>query len=336
MRRLLWIFAAVAAGLLCGCSKEGPTSGNDGAIVLAPVMDESEIPTRALLYDDEEALRADRFHTYAYISSTATRYFDSDVKYFTNDVDQSKHRWLFADGDKDVNYFWPIDTSLDFFACAPSSCGYVEVNAQSNPPTFTATMPRTNTDSNPNQEDMKEFMYAHTPAWKKSNGEVPLQFKHPFAAIKFKVSQSHRDLTVRTITINGIEYTGTFDVLNSTWSFGENGNTVLTVNKIIPGQVNFGGELCGPYLMLPQVNSGDSNKKTVEIVFHWNGNPDTNWTTVDEPNKIYKIEGSIKNDWEASKVYTYTVDLGNSREEILFEVSVADWDHIYDHEFDIE
>ena len=76
---MLWIFAAGTAGLLCVGSKEGPTSGNDGAIVLAPVMDESDTPTRALLYDDEEALRADRFHTYANISGTTTRYFDSDV-----------------------------------------------------------------------------------------------------------------------------------------------------------------------------------------------------------------------------------------------------------------
>ena len=310
--------------------------------MLAPVMDEGSTPTRAALYENEPALRDDCFHTYTYISNTTTPNFNSTVEYFDYDVDASKHQWLFSNNGTDVKYFWPIETSLDFFACAPSgynnpsSCGYVTINTATNPPTFTATMPLTNTGSGTHQENMKEFMYAYTPGRDKTQGAVPLQFKHPFAAIKFKVSQSHRDLTVQTITIEDISYKGTFNPSTSAWTSEESGSTVLTVNKIIPGQVNFGGELCGPYLMLPQVNNRDSHKKAVEVKFHWDGNPDTNWTVFDESNKIYTITGYITNDWEASKIYTYTLDLGNSREEILFEVSVTDWDHIYDHEFDIE
>jgi hypothetical protein len=111
----------------------------------------------------------------------------------------------------------------------------------------------------------------------------------------------------------------------------------LAVGKIIPGQVNFGGDLCGPYMVLPQVNSGnDDNKKVIEIEFHWIGVKEPGWTEVGGKANTYKITGKISNDWVASKVYTYELDLGNSREEILFKVKVDDWEYVYDHQFDIE
>ena len=342
MKRLLYFFAAVAMVLSGGCSKEVGPGESNGAIALAPVMGGGNTSTRALLYKTEPELRGDLIHAYAYLSGTTISYFSSDVKFAAEAMTEAERQWLFYNNGSYTNYYWPIQGSLDFFAAVPSNCGYVTVNPNTNPPTFTANMPLSNDSGTVNQENMKEFMYAYTPDREKSQGVVPLAFNHPFAAIVFKVSQSHRDLTVNSITINDIAYSGTctLDEDNpdsQVWSGTSKGDLALAVGKIIPGQVNFGGELCGPYLVLPQVNSGeDANKKVIEIEFHWKGTPDSGWDSVEGKSDTYKITGRIANDWEASKVYTYTLDLGNSREEILFKVTVNEWDYIYEHEFEIE
>ena len=343
MKRLLWIFAAL--GMLCSCSKEEVSLQSDDMISIAPVMGEDDVPTRASLYKSENELRADLFHTYVYFAETSTRYFSSDAIYSTKDVDPTKHRWLFYEPANDAynNYYWPLIESLDFFAYAPVNNGYVEMNYQNNPPSFTATMPLTNTGSAAvHQDTMKEFMYAYVPDQNKSTGTVPLVFRHPFAAIVFKVQQSHRDLTVKTITVNDIEYKGTCSFARDAssvpvWSGTATGDMQLSIDKVIPGEVNFGGELGGPYLVLPQDNSsGDANNKNVDIKFTWPGTRDSNWEEVPGEDYTYTITGKISNDWTAGKIYTYTVDLGNSREEILFEVSVTDWDYVYEHVFEIE
>ena len=337
---------------MCSCSKEAMSSGDDNAISLVPVMDKEDVLTRgASLYQDENSLRSDLFHTRAYLSGTTDTYFSSHVKYSTENVDDaSKHQWLFytpaADGNTASydNYYWPLTNSLDFFAYAPVGNGYVEPNYSTNPPKFTATMPLTNTDTAVHQDAMKEFMFAYVPNKDKTSGPVPIAFQHPFAAIRFKVSQSHRDLTVKTITVSNIAYKGTHSLEKKTdgtytpqWTSMTSGNMVLSINKIIPGEVNFGGELGGPYLVLPQDNStAEANKKTVQVKFHWIGNQDSNWTAVEGETATYTITGKISNDWQAGKVYTYTIDLGNSREEILFKVSVEDWAFVYNHTFDIE
>ena len=344
IRKQFHICAALVAMLLCGCSKEGPfkdsSSQNDSAIDIMPVMDGGKAATRASLYDDEDDLREDLFHTYSYLSATPTRptalFFSSDARYSDEDIDQSKHRWLFWGESGYQSFYWPLEGTLDFFAYAPSDNGYVQINSSVNPPTFTATMPMTNTEGTVHQENMKEFLYAYTPARDKTGGAVPLAFRHPFSGIVFKVKQSQRDLTVKSITIDGVRYVGTASVDPetgvATWTLDETKSAKLdlTVNKIIPGTVNFGGELCGPYLVLPQDNT---EGKELCIECHWKGyDPESD----DEEDDTKVLKGKITNEWKASQIYTYNLDLGNSREEIMFSVEVTPWKYVYDHVFEIE
>lgn len=334
------MLAMLAAGILCGCSKEDQASaGNDNAILLAPFVDGDMAPAKASLYRNSIDLRSDLIHTYVYHNGTDDPYFDSDVKYSTEDIDASKHQWLFCGTDGTYKkYYWPLATALDFFAYAPSSTEYVTVDHSTNPPTFTADMPLTNTGEGNHQDKIKEFMYAYTPSRTVAGGTVPLEFQHPFAAVRFVVSQSHRDLTVNSISICGIDCKGTFNPEDETWTGLSADDMVLKVGKKIPEQVNFGGELCGPYLFLPQENAGKGTK-SIEIEVEWEGNmEDDKWVKVDGKDNTFKNRNVVRipNDWEASKVYTYTLDLGNSREEILFKVSIEEWDFIYEHEFEIE
>ena len=339
MKLLIYMLAASVALQLCGCSKERPSVGDDRTIALVPVVEKGSAVTRASLYDSEEEMRAVLLHVHAFDSGTSEASFDSDAKFSAEDIDESKHRWLFHDGSAYRDYYWPLGSSLDFFAYAPVSNGYVTVDASVNPPEFTATLPLENTGGTLNQENIKEFTYAYAYDRDKSGGPVPLVFHHPFAAVIFKVSQSQRDLTVKNIVVGGINNAGTCS-LNPlhpeipVWDTDGNlpGDLTLTVGKIIPGDVNFGGELCGPYLVIPHNNSG-GNSKELSIECHWKGY-DTDSDLEADDTKVLK--GMITNDWEPGKIYIYTLDLGNSREEILFKVSVMPWKYVYEHEFEIE
>lgn len=339
MKLFRCIFVLWAVVMLCGCSKENTPEKGD-AIALQPTL-EGSVKTRASLCDDEIGLRDYRCHIYSYLSGSPTIYFDSDLQYSDeNQYDASTHKWSFHGDGGYKSYYWPLATSLDFFAIAPLPhpapppvySSYVTVDQTSNPPTFAAQMPLNATGEGDNQENITEVMCAYTPGRTSSQGAVPLEFKHPFAAIVFKVGQSHRDLTVNNIVIKDINYTGTCAIDNSgnmSWNLGaDRGDLEFNIAKIIPGQVNFGAELCNPYLVLPQTNAGDDNKKTFTVECHWKG--------YDTADNTKTLTGTISNNWEASKVYIYTLDLGNSREEILFKVTVAPWEYIYDHEFEIE
>ena len=338
MNRLLYIYVMLTAGLICSCSKEDAPSPNNDTIVLIPSVDK-DVKTRASLYEVDNDLRTDRFHVFSYNAGTSDLYFDSYMKYSDEDMeDVTKHQWRFHGDEGYKSYFWPLAASLDFFAYTPVGNGYVTIDYTLNPPAFTVDMPLANTGTGVNQENIKEVMYAYTPGRKSSHGEVPVAFKHPFAAVVFKVGQSHRDLTVKNITIKDIHHVGRCafdrdDPGNAEWTFGAGsvGDMELNVDKIIPGMVNFGGELCGPYLVLPQENAGSAKTFTVEC--YWKGyDPMSDDVVADT--KI--LSGTITNDWEASNVYTYTLDLGNSREEILFKVQITPWDYVFDHEFEIK
>lgn len=337
MKRLLYISAALTLGLMCSCSKGNIPEADKDMITLAPVLDNEESLTRASLYGDENDLRADLIHTRAYSSGTTDHILDSDVRYSSEDLDATRHQWRFYEQNGSTgsykSYLWPLGGELDFFAYAPSSQKYVTFDYGTNPPTFTAQLPLSNIGGTENQDNMTEFMYAYTPDWSKSQGPVPLEFKHPFAAIRFMVSQSQRDLTVNKITLADIESKATYDIAEGTWTYEVNSrkDLVLTVGKTIPEDVNFGGELCGTYLVLPQTNEGAG--KTLSIECHWEGYDPGSINSSDDTKTL---TGTITHNWEASQIYTYTLDLGNSREEILFEVSVTPWDYIYEHVFEIE
>ena len=335
----VFIISVLALGILCGCSKDvGPENSGD-KIVISAVVNGSKA-TRASIYKSEAGdLRKDILHTIAYVDNAL--YFSSDVKYQDQALDESLHGWDFYDAgsSKYVDYFWPLGKSIDMFAYAPLYCGYVSVDNSANPPAFTAIMPTTNSGQGTHQNNMKEFIYAYTPDREKTQGTIPLAFEHPFAAIMFKVSQSHRDLTVKNISINEVAYKGKCTLEWSddskrylpNWSFDGYNVLSLDINKIIPGEVNFGGELGGPYLVLPQ--GGGITGKQLSVTCHWEGYDDSNEVNADTKTLTATIP-EIK--WEAGKIYTYTLDLGNSREEILFKVSVKPWEYVFNHEFEIE
>ena len=116
------------------------------------------------------------------------------------------------------------------------------------------------------------------------------------------------------------------------------GNTKNTftigVYKIIPGDINFGAKIGGPYLVMPQSLGG----ATITIRYVWNnekpfddvitGDEDYNSLNPDDEknkNNIYQITRPLSGNWLASNKYNYVLNLGDNQEEILFRVEVEPW-----------
>lgn len=316
------------------CSKE-VTPEPDGAIRLDPKVGEGYNDTKASIFSDAELPETETFHVDAFLSdpSGAVKpYFSSYAAhlYIYNDQDQIDE-WRFCDLPSGSpawkNYYFPLEGTVDFFAYVPQN--YVTVSKTTNPPTFSAELPHLSAQT----DKVKEFMYAYTPAMSKESPTVPLAFEHPFAAIRFVVGQSHRNLTIISMGFKNIVSSGTCTLNEDngrylpSWT-PETPETqmLVDINKIIPGDINFGGPVGETYIVMPQ------NLDAVKFVinYSWNNNDDNN------SNDEYNIEVALGGSWTAGKIYTYSLDLGNSAEEILFNVNVEQWVHTYDYTFELK
>lgn len=120
----------------------------------------------------------------------------------------------------------------------------------------------------------------------------------------------------------------------------------IKINKKIPEQLGFDEIIGGPYLVIPQSLGGkDNNNDTPDdnikmvIYFNWEGNvtlgTNASGTTTTEKVEGNKYKSTIDLSkltyssgaaiWQPSKRYTYTLDLGDNKEEILFNVFVEEW-----------
>lgn len=315
------------------CSKE-VIPEPDGAICLDPKVGEGYNDTKASIFSDAELPETETFYVDAFLSdpSDAVKpYFSSYAAhlYIYNDQDQIDE-WRFCDLSSGKpawkNYYFPLESTVDFFAYVPQ--GYVTVSKTTNPPTFSAELPLLSAQT----DVVKEFMYAYTPAMSKESPTVPLAFEHPFTAIRFVVGQSHRDLTISSMGFRNIVRSGTCTLNNEngrylpSWKLGGTTDMLVDINKIIPGDINFGGPVGETYIVMPQALDG---VKFV-INYKWNNNDNNNL------NDEYNIEVGLEGSWTAGKIYTYSLDLGNSAEEILFNVDVEQWVHTYDYTFELK
>lgn len=204
----------------------------------------------------------------------------------------------------------------------------------------------------------QETIFAYTTNKSKADKSVNMHFVHPFAAVYFKLQQAHRDLTVNEIRFNDVYLTGV-DTLTATtdnnttitWTgTGSRGTFTIPVHKIIPGQINLGAKIDVPYLVMPQnfeyVLDDVPKEVTVTIDYTWNNAKDKDDVIfgdedLDPANNRYQIRRSIKSSsltkWEAGKKYTYILNLGDNKEEILFQVKVEPWNAVeYENEIEVE
>ena len=302
---------------------------------------------------------------HAYLRETGYHFIPGSCAWYFVPDDATTGSWRFWDTVKKdfFSYYWPQSGAVDFFAYMPYSGSDRLKNITVGnyiPGTGLNITCEMNQPTSSEDTDGQETIFAYTTNKSKADGSVGMHFVHPFAAVYFELKQAHRNLTINEIRFNDVYLTGV-DTLTATtdnnstitWTgTGERDTLTIPIQKIIPEQINFGAEIGGPYLVMPQNFEyvlGDASKEvTVTIDYTWDnadpnnqddviaGDEDTNPT-----DDVYKIRRSIKSSsltkWEAGKKYTYILNLGDNKEEILFQVKVEPWDAVeYKNEIEVE
>lgn len=344
------ILLIVVTGVISSCTQR-TAPDSDNSIRFNPTLPEGFRETKAYIYQGTELPTSDEnfyFHIDAYLADKdgsdgldVLPYFSSDVKYLYiyNDQDQIQE-WRFCNitegGVEWVEYYYPqTGESIDLFGYVRAE--YVTVK-EANPPTFSVEMPLTD-----NQSDVKEFMYAYSPGQTKDNNPVQLNFIHPFAAVRFVVKQSHRNLIINKIGFKNLKNKATCSLnpannYSMNWSFDESDNSnpmEISVGKTIPDDINFGGPIGDTYLVLPQTFDSDENAGIKLFVdYTWNNNDNDN--TNDNHTPEILLHTLQPEGWSPGYIYTYAMNLGNSAEEISFKVTVEPWVKTYSYTYELE
>ena len=316
-------------------------------------MDES----RAAIFEtsndftDENAGKGGgNFTLHAYLQESGRPYIDGTrVRHFIPEG-STIGTWEFFDNTHIIKHYWPQTGSVDFFAYMPYKNSdrqkYIsikEYNKTEGSISFACDMPNTTVDGDENTDDLhdpkgQETIIAYTKDKSKESGTVNMHFVHPFSAIYFKLKQAHRNLTIKWIRLNNVYLKGTSELTGATdantkisWNIAENEKVDtfhIPVEKIIPDSINFGGEIGGPYLLMPQklgTNNAKRDSVSLTVRYHWDDADDTT-------NDFYEITRTIATanfeEWKAGKKYTFVLDLGDNKEEILFKVEVEPWETV--------
>lgn len=342
-------YIVLAVLLLASCSEKGLRTDSENAIRLTV-----DVPqTRATLFDGAASLLNEEigggdFTVSAYVAGNGTnagkQYIaDARVNYFKDAGD-----WRFAVMSGGLinyfDYYWPKDEKLNFFAHMPmdgsqaavTGKGYTDGN-----PWFTFSLPLYAYDpeeadtnvpaSSPNQETLREFIYAYAPGQDKASQDadngVQLQFRHPFAALYFDLGKSYR-MELKSLTVKNIGFEGKYLYDGSDWKMTQTGTGDLYISVMadVPSEeLNFNSHIGGPYLVMPQDMDKDDSDVGNDVKLMIIGSR----LDSEEYNKIVSLAGDgLPERWEAGKKYTYTLNLGEAAEEILFKVRVEEWDEV--------
>lgn len=346
--------------VVVACSEE-QLPGNEGiSPIRLSVVSSGAMSSRAHLYEGTSDIVAEKqFALDAFlIDGNNTRYLENTWVYYFD-------AWRFRDKTyqgKLLDYYWPNDHRVNFLAYMPYDLDKTFITGSGISFTDEAgvridcSLPGTSgnkrvvNDTNETERaaenGIHEFVYAlRKNCWKgeKDKDPVNLHFVHPFAAIRFRLSQSHRDLTIHSITLNGVYNKGTYTNEDDTydnylsnqsgltyekWQTGDAGSLTLNYEKKVPHDINYYSLIGGPYLVIPQA----LDNVTLSVNYSWNTTSKGNTAAV----KLATIEIPV---WYPGMIYTYTLDLGDNKEEILFKATVEPWtkgeDEGYEHEYEV-
>ena len=102
---------------------------------------------------------------------------------------------------------------------------------------------------------------------------------------------------------------------------------MLNFNKKVPEDINYNTVFVGPILVLPQA----LDNVILNIIAER-----TDGTTYNKALNFNDVEAKDRK-WEPGKKYTYTLQLDDNNEEILFKIEVEPWTAIdHDHIVDVE
>ena len=336
MRRYLILYSTIICTLLVACTNDDGRDvilSSENEVVFDISQMEHIADTRGHLYDMDSALFKEEygggnFWVNAYPDETSVQYINSRVWW-------SGKYWFLRKGNQTYNCYWPKNNKLNFFAYMPweqqNSAVTIGGYTYSSGGQFSCNLPLDNTSAGMNQESVSEFMYALAKDCTKDEGNVQLKFVHPMSAIYFKLKQSHRNVKIHSLGFENIYNQGVYsngkettaadfkdDFNYSLWTpKGDKKTMAISVEKVVPEDINFNAEIGGPFVMMPQSFAG----KNFYITYTYNGETKTGRVSLDE------IHGTSipNNGWQPGKKYVYSIDLGDSNVEIHLRVSIEEW-----------
>lgn len=309
---LLAVIALLSPSFLlssCSSSDDGmnePTPQDKQEIRFNPGIWNFMEGTRAATFDSQAAIRSEG--SFACTAYTATTTDINSIVNINEAVNWNGASWAFSGGKR----YWPAEAlTLDFFAYMPVTIPDY-ITGPNYPtarlPQFSCSLPMTNVG----QSSIKEFIYALAIGQTKAtNGEgINLQFKHPFACIKFQLAANHDDITINSITLKGLKSGGTcsFDGSTSTWtSLTPNEGTTDFVMTLTGDAATFNNNPTTPQPIGLYAESLHQGLNLIMVPQDWTGAVEVNatWTVWGEE-VAHTISTSVPTDWHSGSIYTYT------------------------------
>ena len=330
-KRHINLLLLLAAGLLAACSpNEPPQPEAQDEICLNTGV--TGMLKRVLSINDNTALQAQDIKIDAYFHDTETKYLDGEKLHY----DESA--WKFWDASTQLHYYWPIEgavydpasanityTSLDFVGFCPydmpSYIGTPTYN-HSTGVTFSATLPTTTVAAVDymtleTQSSLQEYLVAVLDAQTlatqtAAGGALPLQFKHPFALIKFVITAaSGTHVQINSISISGLKTGGTCSYNGTTMSWSsQSGSATMALTQVLKN----GGTTEGtPFMVIP---NNDYGSKYLTVNATWD-----DWSDV----TISDYGTDVAFNWEPGHIYTYNLTLDKYGLKVDTEKYTEQW-----------
>ncbi len=310
--KYIWMCSLLSILLLAACSDEDGNGKVKAKIQeIAVKTNVAGMLTRTTTIDNSTALQGYDIKIDAYFHDTETAYLNGEKLHYTG----GDPSWSFWDGSAALHYYWPIagsvyepasdnidDTSLDFIGycpyTAPSYITPVEYDA-SNGASFTCDLSSYMTLAS--QASLQEYLIAVLKSQTyttqtAAGGALPLQFKHPFALVKFVITAaSGTHVQINSISIADLKTSGTCTYDGATMSWGSySGSATMTLTQTLKN----GGTTEGTSFLVIPKNYGS---KYLTVNATWD-----DWSNV----TISDYGTNVTFDWEEpGYIYTYNLTL---------------------------
>ena len=312
--------------MVMGCSKDdGAVKPVDNSLEqkkeIALKTNLTDMLTRANTIDSNNELHGEDIMIDAYFNGTETKYLDGQKLHYDTDA------WVFWDGSAQLHYYWPIEgsvydpdadpvSSLDFVGYCPyTKPSYIGTPTYDHTTGVSFTGDLSDYMNLASQASLQEYLVAvldeQTLADQETHGGVPLEFKHPFALIKFVITPaSGTHVQINSISIAGLKTGGTctYDGADITWD-DYSGSATMTLTETLKN----GGTTEGtPFLVIPN----DYGSKTLTVNATWDdwSNP----VTLD-------VSADVTFNWEPGNIYTYNLTLEKYALKVDTEKFTEQW-----------
>ena len=255
--------------------------------------------TRATTIDSNTDLQKQDLKIYAYLCGTDSKYLDGVRLHY----DASAWKFWNSSTSTQLHYYWPFGMGLDFIGYCPyTTPGYITSGPEYNSGTgVTFSCDVSDYMTLASQASMQEFLFGvaknQTVETQEANDGVPLQFKHPFALVKFVINAaSDTHVQINSISIADLYTSASCTYNGSTMSWGsydDETKAAMTITQVL----KIGGTTESTSFVVIPKNYGT---KYLTVNATWD-----EWSDV----TISSYGADVDFNWAPGYIYTYNLTL---------------------------